>query len=316
MSDKSFERSIAVIKSLRQKCAWLFLAIWVLPQAVQTKAAEAVFGTNGYIEYLAGGLPIIIGAPHGGTLKPAGIPDRKEGKVAQDSFTQELARLMREDMQKRFGAPPHLIICRLHRLKVDCNREIAEAAQGNAEAARAHGEFHDFIKQACNAAREKFGTGLYLDLHGHRHEEALVEVGQLIPGSKLAMSNDELDAGSLVSRQSSIRELDQRSPQSFSALLRGPQSLGGLLEARGFPSIPSPTHAAPTAGQLYFSGSYNIETHGSRDGGTVSALQIECPFKGVREKPELRAKFSAALCEALAEYMRVHFALELGRQGP
>jgi hypothetical protein len=271
---------------------------------------RAVFGTHEYVEYLPGSLPIVIGAPHGGSLKPQEIPDRKNGKVVQDAFTQELARLIRDDMTKRFGASPHLIICRLHRSKVDCNREISEAAQGNAVAAQAYQEFHRFIKQAREAVEKVSGAGLYIDLHGHRHEQGLVEIGGLVAGTKLALSDAQLDAGDFIARQSSLRELDKRSPQSFSALLRGPQSLGGLLEARGFSSIPSPAHPSPGTND-YYSGAYNVDTHGSREQGTVSAVQIECPYAAVRQKPETRIKFSAALCDALEEYFRVHFAKEL-----
>ena len=275
---------------------------------------KAVFGTQEYIEYLPGSLPVVIGAPHGGTLKPKELPDRKEGKVMQDAFTQELARLIRDDMTKRFGAAPHLIVCRLHRSKVDCNREVAEAAQGSVAATQAYTEFHGFIKQACDAVEKQSGSGLYIDLHGHRHEQELVEVGALVAGTKLALSDAELDAGDFISRQSSLRELDKRSPQSFSALLRGPQSLGGLLEARGIASIPSPAHPSP-GGNPYYNGAYSVDTHGSREHGTVSAVQIECPFKNVREKKESREKFSAALCDALEDFFRVHFGTSLKNAG-
>lgn len=273
-------------------------------------AAKREFGTNQYVERIAGGLPVIIGAPHGGTLKPAGIPSRTAGVVAQDSHTQELARMIREEMERQFGAAPHLIVCRLHRLKADCNREIKEAAQGNAEAERAFREFHAFIAKSRAEAERRFGCGLYIDLHGHRHEDALVEIGALVPAAKLNLTNAKLDAGGLVSRMSSIRELDARSPQPFSQLLRGPKSLGGLLEARGFPSVPSPGHPSPGL-KPYFNGAYNIETHGSRSGGTVSAVQIECPFAGVRDKAENRRRFAKALSESLGEYFKAHFGFSL-----
>ena len=292
----------------------LILSVGLLLGRAAAEQPKAIFGAHEYIEYLPGSLPIVIGAPHGGSLKPKELPDREEGKTMQDAFTQELARMIREDMQKHFGFPPALIICRLHRSKLDCNREVNEATQGNAGAKEAFDDFHRFISQACEAVEKKVGAGLYIDLHGHRHEQELVEVGALVRADKLAMSDAELDAGVLVSRQSSIRELDKRSPQSFSALLRGPQSLGGLLEARGFAAIPSPAHPAP-GDNPYFNGAYSVATHGSRDKGTISAIQVECPFKAVREKPELRAKFSTALCDALDEYFRVHFQMELKKAG-
>jgi hypothetical protein len=34
------------------------------------------FGRSNYIQYVAGDLPMIISAPHGGSLTPSEIPDR------------------------------------------------------------------------------------------------------------------------------------------------------------------------------------------------------------------------------------------------
>lgn len=290
----------------------LVTILWLgLIPACLAEEGQPVFGTDQYIEYLPGALPVILGAPHGGTLKPDGIPDRTAGRVAQDSFTQEIARMIREEMRRQFGAPPHVIVCRLHRLKVDCNREIGEAAQGNAAAERAHREFHEFITKAREQVQRDFGFGLYVDLHGHRHERALVEIGQLVTAAKLNLGDAELDAGDFISRQSSLRDLDQRSPHSFSALVRGPKSLGGLLEARGIPSTPSPAHPSP-GNHAYYNGAYDVEVHGSRAGGTVSAVQIEAPFKTVRDTPEDRRRFAVALSEALGEYFSVHFGMSLG----
>lgn len=276
---------------------------------------QAVFGTRQFVEYLPGSLPVVIGAPHGGSLKPDDLPDRKDGKVMKDAFTQELARMIRADMIARFGAAPHLIICRLHRSKLDCNREVVEAAQGSPQAVQAYEEFHAWITRACDSVQKKDGAGLYLDLHGHRHEHGLVEIGMLVPATKLALSDAGLDAGDFIARQSSLRELDQRSPQTFSALIRGSQSLGGLLEARGFASIPSPAHPSPEGGP-YYNGAYDVETHGSRLQGSVSAVQIECPFENVRQTEEKRKKFSEALCESLDEFFRVHFGRSLKTTAP
>ncbi len=271
------------------------------------------FGTDNHIEYIPGTLPIIIGAPHGGSLTPDTLPDRDEGKVLRDGNTQEIARELRDDMLRRYGAAPHLIVCLLHRKKVDCNREIKEAAQGNPAAERAHSEFHSFISQARAAVEKKHSAGLYLDMHGQRHKEQLVEFGYFIPASKINLSDAELEAATLVARQSSVRELDARSPQSFVALLRGPQSLGALLEARGIPSIPSPAHPSPGTTE-YYSGAYDIETHGSLRSGTISAVQVEMPWVGVRDTKDNRARFVAALSESLGEYFAAHFKMPLGKK--
>lgn len=88
------------------------------------------------MEYLAGNLPIIVSAPHGGLLSPTSIPDRDcAGCTTVNDFnTQELARAFAEAVHERTGCWPHLIFNKLHRRKLDANRDIAEAADGNPDA--------------------------------------------------------------------------------------------------------------------------------------------------------------------------------------
>ncbi len=52
---------------------------------------DAGFYTKEYIEYIAGDLPIILSAPHGGDMVPEEIPDRTQGTTVRDSRTEELA---------------------------------------------------------------------------------------------------------------------------------------------------------------------------------------------------------------------------------
>src|SRR5687767_711248 len=94
------------------------------PAELAQKPGQTHFGENQYIEYLVGNLPVILSAPHGGRERPTEIPDREQGTFAFDTNTQELARAVAEELHERTGGWPHLIICRLHRRKVDCNREI------------------------------------------------------------------------------------------------------------------------------------------------------------------------------------------------
>lgn len=271
---------------------------------------------SGYIEYIPGTLPLIIGAPHGGSLKPSEIKDRSYGVTDQDAGTQEMARLLRAALLKKTGGPPAMIISRLHRSKLDPNREIKEAAQGDPVAEQAWHDWQGFIVKAKTRLMEQFGVGLYIDLHGQRHPEGRVELGYMISPERLREPDDKLEKATLAIHACSLRELDQRSPASFVELIRGKTSLGGMLQARGFLSVPSPDVPAPKEGELYFRGGYNTDTHGSREGGTISALQIECPWVGVRDTPEHRTKFIDALSDILPVWFQTHFGAPLAPRTP
>ncbi len=120
----------------------------ILPSAAQYTPGETYFGTNDYIEYHAGNIPVIISVPHGGYLEPTSIPDRAcSGCVTvRDSFTEELAYDINDALPKVFGGHPHIIINKLARVKLDANREIVEAALGDPQAETAWYEYHDFIQ--------------------------------------------------------------------------------------------------------------------------------------------------------------------------
>lgn len=275
---------------------------------------QSYYGRNQYIEYIAGDLPIVLSAPHGGYLTPAEIPDRTWGTVVQDRQTQELARAIGDSIHARTGGYAHIIICRLHRSKLDANREIVEAAQGNPYAERAWYEYHGFITDAKGAVAEDYERGFYIDLHGHGHVIQRLELGYLLRASDLELSDAQLEHPDYVN-SSSIRTLALEADSGFAALLRGPTSLGGLLEQRGYPSVPSPVYPHP-GGQPYYTGGYNTARHGSRDGGPISGVQIEANWTGVRDSEDNREAFAAALAGALEVYLDVHFRIDLPGLAP
>ncbi len=268
-----------------------------------------------YVEILPGTLPIILTAPHGGDLKPENILARRYGVTDKDANTVELTHAIIEELQELYGGAPHAVLCRMHRSKVDCNREITEAAQGDPLATATWERYHGAAEEMEKQVTRKFGMGLALDIHGQRHEDKWVEIGYLISGPLFDVPDETLNSDSKFTSINSIRDLDKRSPQSLAELLRGPQSLGGLLSARGFKVVPSP--AIPSPGKsMYFSGSYDIIAHGSRDEGTVSAIQIECPFDGVRDTEKNRRLFAKALAASLGQYFEAHFQMSLGTSPP
>lgn len=281
--------------------------LFVSAAVLQAQTAEL----ETYIEVRSGTLPIILTVPHGGSLKPANVLARRYGVTGTDSNTVPLAEMLIEELETRYGGKPHAIISNLHRTKLDPNRDLEEAAQGDPIAVAAWHRFHDSAQKACDSVMKKNGMGLLLDIHGHRHLDQRVELGYLIKGDILKHSDAELDADAVLIASTSIRDLDKRSPQSFAELVRGPQSLGGLLEFRGFRCLPSPSKANPTFMAGYFSGVYDVAAHGSRNGGTVSAIQVECPWNNVRDTPEHQRRFAVALADSLGVYFEVHFGRKL-----
>ena len=266
---------------------------------------ETYFGRQDYVQYMAGDLALIISAPHGGDLHPDEIPDRTWGTTVRDRNTWDLAIRIRAAVYERTGGYPHLILSNLHRIKLDPNREMDEAAQGSFPAQRAWWEFQTYIEAAEDIVARDFGDGFYIDLHGHGHDNPRLELGYLLGSATLARSDAELNA-TVYSIQSSLRTLAETTPLSFSELLRGVVSLGGLMEERGFPAVPSPLQPDP-GGEPYFTGGYNTYRHGSVDGAPISGVQIECNYPGLRDTSGNREAFAQALASALPEYFLGHY---------
>lgn len=285
------------------------MPIFLLFFALSCRGAETTL--EQLIEVRSGTLPIVLTVPHGGTVKPGNMLARRYGVIGIDANTVPLAEMIMEELEARYGGRPHAILCHLHRSKLDPNREIKEAAQGDPIAEAAWHRFHDAATRACEQVRKKHGLGLLLDLHGHRHADQRVELGYLVRADQLRASDAALDADTALIAGSSIRDLDRRSPASFAELLRGAYSLGNLLEVRGFRCVPSPDKPRPALMSSYFSGAYNVFAHGSREGGSVSAIQVECPWNGVRDKPENQRRFARALADALGVYFEAHFGRPL-----
>ncbi|MEQ1691911.1 MAG: Ig-like domain-containing protein [Gemmatimonas sp.] len=288
-------------------------------------AGQSYFGRNGFIEYVAGNAPVILTAPHGGSLTPSGIPDRTASAcggaatTVTDTNTGELVRAMQQRFFARFGTYPHIIISLLSRRKLDPNRVSPEADCGNADAAAALEDWHAFINTAKTAVLQTSGKGWYMDIHGHGHAIARLELGYLLTDADLNRTDAALDASASFENLSSIRTLSQVSPLSFPALLRGPNSLGTLYANNGFPSVPSASDPSPN-GADYFNGGDNTMRHscgsgatalGGTSNGGICGVQIESYFTGVRDNATNRDRFGDATATVLEEYLRVHWALRL-----
>lgn len=258
---------------------------WVLSPAQQAAPVQATPPALEQVELRArddafllvvpGRLPLVISAPHGGSLRPQNWPVRAGGVQVRDTNTFSIALALSEAIRRRTGQSPSLIASRVHRRHLDLNRNTRESG---AEQGKAQGllwqDYHGEIEQACQQARRNGeGRALFIDLHGHGHEHGLIELGFAVSAETLRKSDEEL-------------------PDA--AWIRGPTSLGAELDRRGRKSVPSPTRPAPELGQAYFNGGYTVRRH---RGEGLRSIQIELPPRPRR----LQAEHRQALVEDLAD---------------
>lgn len=285
------------------------IEVYVPPVIDEYVPGQTYFGRNRYVEYIAGHLPVIISAPHGGGEEPDEIPLRTYGTLGRDLGTQETIRAVRDSLfAYSGGGHPHIVISLLRRTKLDPNREIVEAAQGSPFAEQAWREFQRFIEVARARVAQDQGRGLYLDLHGHGHPVNRIELGYLLTAADLAQSDEMLSQQSFADK-SSIRALAGEGAISFAELVRGPESFGEFLSREAAISVPSPFIPDP-GNDPFFSGGYNTRVHGSVDGDPIDGIQVELHLPGVRDTDENRRRFAGGMARALESYLTAHFGVE------
>lgn len=197
---------------------------------------------------------VVLLSAHGGDLTPNYISDRSENdqnycpssgcKTYQDTYTVEIALNISQKIIENYCSVPYVIINRLHRRKVDPNRDVLEGAQEDPIAVGAWEKFHDFTSAAQNWVQGQFGTvkgttglvgvkGLLLDVHGYSgfdwdpaEGSPLIQWGYRLFSSSL--EDCPLDSRSW-STVESITHARYLPGQSLECLVRGPKSIGTRL---------------------------------------------------------------------------------------
>jgi N-formylglutamate amidohydrolase len=303
-------RPILTLLTLLLVTAEPVLATSPVARSAERLPGQSYFGPDRFVEHVAGNLPIVLTSPHGGRLLPESIADRTEGVRTQDENTQELARAVAAELLRRSGRHAHLVASHLHRRKLDPNREIREAAQGDATAERTWMEFHAAIRGALTTAVAQHGFAFLIDLHGHAHPISRLELGYALAARQLNQTNLAFDASGLIAL-STLRDLHERLGGSPSALLRGPGSLGDLFTRAGIRAVPSPQEPQP-GNHPFFAGGYIVRTYAAAPDTTkVDGLQIECHRIGIRDTEENRARFARAAADALEFFLRERYRFAL-----
>ncbi len=272
-----------------------------------------IFGRNRYIEIHPGDIPLIIAAPHGGLEEPADIADRTYGVFERDINTQDMARRMVAEIYARTGKRPHLIMSLIHRRKLDPNRDIVVAAQGDPNAEIAWNEYHGAIATARASAESNFGFGLLVDTHGHGHTIQRIELGYVVRSEELDLSDQQLEHPAYA-ENSSCRTHAHLPGVHFPSFLRGPRSLGALFVARGYPAVPSSDMPSP-AGAAYFDGTggYTSEAQGSRIHlDNVQAFLMETHWTGLRDTTAARVAFARTFATTINAFLYDQWGYALG----
>lgn len=302
---------------LRRCCnllAIVNIVFFVTSSCKQEAREESITDAASFIEYEEGNMPLILTVSHGGSQKPDWIKDRlcPDAVNVQDEFTLELAEEIVAAFATNGTYKPFVITNKLHRSKVDLNRNRFDATCGDPNSQRAYDTFHGFIQEAKASIDQQFSKGVLIDIHGHGHEIQRIELGYLLYEEELRENDDALNQELLLS-YSSIQHLAVNNLKGFThaELLRGSFAFGTLLQNRGFACVPSRSIPYPKSDEPYFSGGYITATHGSYSGGTIDAIQMECNRERVRNTAQNRKAFANAFVASILEFLQTHYVEEI-----
>jgi len=290
-------------------------------QLSEASSDRATYSPGKRIEYQRGHMCLILAAAHGGRLTPDDLPNRTTGTLVSDtnvdrlarSIQQELAQLAVAEAQPAAKRPaassesarlqPHLVICHVHRRKLDANRPLEAACAEDSPAQLHWHEYQQAILHAKRCITAEQGRGLFVELHGHSHPIARLELGYLLRENDFELPVSQFNQ---LGARTSLREVVEHQQYDAEQLIRGQVSLGHFLAEENIASVPSP--ANPKVGKaLYFNGGWNTLQHGSRDQGTISSIQIECHMRGVRDSEEAIASSAASIGRALWAFLKLHY---------
>ena len=242
-------------------------------------------------------------------------------KTLSDSFTYQLATCLanRTLLNSNSNSPtgnseehilrPHLIASALHRSKLDPNREEGEACQGNAEACEAWREIHEhWIPEAQQAARRsRCNFTLMIDVHGQAAND-FNQLGYRVTDSNMEKDDTALDADANIAKSSSVYALVSGGKHGLAEVVRGPWSLGTLINRTGYKMFPSEKlPQSMPEGLHYYIGGYSLKTHaGLRN--KVTAIQIEAT-SDIRFDAGKRDAFCVAFSDALVQFVDRFYAL-------
>lgn len=267
-----------------------------------------------------GCVPVIISAPHGGTIRIPGSKDRLTGVTVRDVNTAEIAMLVAHRVAEKLGGKPYFVIAQFSRKDADPNRSRDEAVENEAAGVQ-YDAYHAALRRSVDECRAKFGSAILIDIHGQAKRPEAIIRGTRNGKTVQSLLKRHGDAG-LVGPHSVFGGLKAKGytiepdPAAVTADVK-PDKPADADAGTGKSGEPSHTDApgVPTDGaksieradganvgigrETMFDGGFIVFNYGSQNDNGVDAIQIE--IGGERSSATL--KFSRDLGDAIAEYV-------------
>lgn len=283
------------------------------PEEIEQYKKQQTVKIEKYVEYRQGNCPIILTVPHGGTVVESFLTLRNTSNCPDPDFATDLdynTRELADEIDRAFfqqtGKHPYMIIALIKRNHVDFNRKRSYAIPaGDENVGKIYDAYHEYVAKARSEVSQQYGHGLLLDIHGQSHSQD-IELGYLLPVSKLDYSDETLDSGTYAASSSIVHlARTNKAGLSFSQILRGNDSFGGFLHRNGLECVPRPGYPSP-GNNPYFYGGYTTRIYGSYGGGVVDAIQCEFRYS-YRDTYEERLRAAAAFAKSIAEFTAKHW---------
>lgn len=245
----------------------MFCAGLSLARAAEIPATNLVF-------FQRGDVPIILTAPHGGSLSITNVAERENGINVRDAGTYELTLLVNEELTKLLkGKKPYVVAAQFHREFIDANR-IAGEAYESPSAKPVYEAYHRHISESVTEIRKNFGgEGLLIDIHGQGRDTTSIFRGT-------------------VNGVTVMRLIEKQGAASFT----GDGSLLGLLAIDGYVIVPANTPPGLPAEDRDYNGGFTVRTYGSSHEKGIDAIQLEL---GGRLRNSDRKSFAKDLAQAI-----------------
>lgn len=242
------------------------------------------------ISHQRGDLPIVLSAPHGGSVRVPGSRDRTRGVTVRDTRTAELAFLCAQRLTDLLRGMPSFIIAQFSRRDLDPNRPPDDAFESPA-AERQYDAYHRLLRAAADRARSASPAAILIDIHGQSAEPDAV-----YRGTRTGLTVRRL--------------LAAHGPDA----LEGPDSIFGRLSASGYRTIPVRVDSDSIEQETRFNGGHIVASLGSHHPDGIDAIQVE--IGSTYRTPDRLMRTAIDLADAIAHHAKAFMLHDAGRAGP